>query len=51
MDCPKCGNEISERAAFCNLCGISPPKGRSRANSILKWGGASGVGACWDCSS
>ena len=39
MDCPKCGNEISERASFCTQCGVSLTKGRNRARSILKWGG------------
>ena len=39
MDCPKCGNEISERAAFCTQCGASLTKGRNRARSVLKWGG------------
>ena len=39
MDCPKCGNEISEGVAFCTQCGVSPTKGRNRARSILKWGG------------
>ncbi len=39
MDCPKCGNEISEGAAFCTQCGMSLTKGRNRTRSILKWGG------------
>ena len=39
MNCPKCGNEISGRAAFCTQCGLSLTRGRSGARSILKWGG------------
>ena len=39
MDCPKCGTEISERAAYCTQCGVSLTKGRNRTRSILKWGG------------
>ena len=39
MECPKCGTENSERAAFCTQCGVSLTKGRSGARSILKWGG------------
>ena len=39
MDCPKCGTEISEQAAFCTQCGVSLTKGRNRARSVLKWGG------------
>ena len=39
MECPKCGTEISEQAAFCTQCGVSLTKGRNRARSVLKWGG------------
>ena len=39
MDCPKCGAEVSERAAFCTQCGVSLTEGRNRARSVLKWGG------------
>ena len=37
MDCPNCGNEISEPTAFCTQCGVSTPRRRRRVKSILKW--------------
>ena len=39
MDCPNCGSEVSERAAFCTQCGASLPKRPGRARSFFKWGG------------
>ena len=39
MDCPDCGNEISEQAAFCTQCGVALPKQRNTAKGIFKWGG------------
>ncbi len=39
MHCPKCGNQISGRAAFCTQCGGALTKGRNRARSVVKWGG------------
>ena len=39
MDCPNCGSEGSERAAFCTQCGASLPKRPGRARSFFKWGG------------
>ena len=39
MDCPGCGNEINERAAFCTQCGVALPKRGSAAKEVLKWVG------------
>ena len=39
MDCPDCGNETGEWAAFCTRCGVALPKQRSAAKKIFKWGG------------
>ena len=43
MDCPNCGNEIGEPAAFCTQCGVSTSRRRGRVKSILRWA-AIGVG-------
>ena len=37
MDCPDCGNETGEWAAFCTRCGVALPKQRSAAKKIFKW--------------
>ena len=39
MECPDCGNEIGERAAFCTQCGVALPKRGSAARKVLKWVG------------
>ena len=37
MECPNCGNEIGEPAAFCTQCGVSTSRRRGRVKSILRW--------------